>query len=157
MQFIPVQISRVTLPIIANRLGTPEELSIKKLSLLAGLSVCLIFALAGILFEDPILSIYGLDAEVSSMPYRVTLITLVFSGINIIIGQFAIAGKNPWNRAYADGIIALVIITVTLLMVRVNLLLALPLAGLIAFILSNLFLIYTTRKEIPWISNTRFL
>jgi O-antigen/teichoic acid export membrane protein len=157
MQFIPVQISRVTLPIIANRLGTQEELSIKRLSLLAGLSICIIFVLGGMLFEGPILSIYGLDAEVSSMPYRVTLLTLVFSGINIIVGQFAIAGKNPWNRAYADGIIALVIIAVTLLMIRVNLLLALPLASLIAFILSNLFLIYATRNEIPWIRKTRFL
>ena len=155
MQFIPVQISRITLPIIANRSSLPEENRIKKLSLLLSFSFCIFLIWGGVLFEGPILSAYGLDVDVSSRPYRISLVTIVFSSINLIVGQFAIAGRNPWNRAFADAIIALVTILVAIIMIRRDLLIALPLATLLAFIVSNIFLVYTTRKEIPWLDNLR--
>jgi len=149
LQFVPVQISRVALPLITNSKGAPEEHTIKRLSLLTSLLACILLASAGILLEDNILAAYGLDPEVSLMPYRITIVTLFFSATNMIIGQFAIAGRSPWNRAYADMIIALVTVAVTLAMVKTNLILALPVAMLISLIISNVFLIFSTKSEIP--------
>lgn len=149
LQFLPTQISKVTLPLISNRAGTPDERKFKGLSLILSLLVSVILVLTGLLFERAILNIYSLDPEVASLPYRIILLTLVFSTINIMIGQFAIVGKNPWIRAYSDIIIAVVLIIASIIMIRVNLLLALPVSMLSSFVISNIFLVYSTRKEIP--------
>lgn len=149
LQFLPTQISKVTLPLISNRVGTPDERKFKGLSLILSLSASLLLLTTGLLFERSVLNIYSLDPDVASLPYRIILLTMVFSTINIMIGQFAIIGKNPWIRAYSDIIISVVMVCASIIMIRVNLLLALPVSMLSSYVISNIFLVYSTRKDIP--------
>lgn len=138
IQFFPVQISKVLLPIIAEDKNHPEKAIVKRNSLIWGVLTGIILAIFGLIFEQKILVIYNLNPEIASLPYRIILATVVFSSINMILGQFVIAGKNPWVRAYADIVISFVMITITYLLKGSYIFEALPWAMLISFILSDL-------------------
>jgi O-antigen/teichoic acid export membrane protein len=142
LQFIPVQISKVLLPFIAEDRNTIEEYKVKKISLRLSIGICIFFAIAGLIFENTVLNLYNLDPKLALFPYRIILLTVLFSAMNMILGQFAIAGKNPWLRTYADIVISLIMVTVTLILIKINIFITLPVAILLSFIASNIFLIY---------------
>lgn len=141
LQFIPVQISKVLLPFISENKNTMEEYKIKKLGLSLSIIICIFLAVAGLIFEKNVLDLYNLDPKLSLLPYRIILLTVLFSAMNMILGQFAIVGKNPWLRTYADIIISLIMVIMTLILVRINIYITLPVAMLLSFIASNIFLI----------------
>lgn len=153
-QFAPVQISKVTLPLISRTAGTGDEKRFKIVSISISMVSCMVLAAAGILFEDIILGMYKVDIEVARLPYRIIIILLFFTTLNNLIGLFAIAGRNPWNRTYADLINSAVMLTATIILLRINLLVALPISMLIAFIFSDIFLIFSTRREIPGLTTS---
>lgn len=142
IQFIPAQISRVLLPIIAENTNTLEEKMIKKASLGLSMAICLCLALIAFFFEDFIYSVYKLDNDLARWPYRIILITVVFSASNLILGQFIIAGKNPWYRTFADIALSLTMVAVSMILINLNPYLTLPVAMLLSFIVSNLVLAY---------------
>jgi len=147
IQFFPVQISKVLLQIIAEDKNYPEKTIVKKNSLVAGVSIGIILAVFGLIMEQKVLLIYNLNPEIASLPYRIILVTVVFSAINMILGQFVIAGKNPWVRAYADIVISFVMIAITFLLKGSYIYEALPLAMLISFILSDLLIAFHIRGK----------
>jgi O-antigen/teichoic acid export membrane protein len=150
LQFIPVQISKVLLPIIAEDNRDRARMSIMKNSLLAGVSISILFSLIGLIFQDKILIIYKLDPVLSSLPFQITMITVVFSAINLILGQFVIAGKNPWIRTGADLIISSVLLIMTMVLKSDYIYIALPCAMLIATILSDILLVlYLRGRSLP--------
>jgi O-antigen/teichoic acid export membrane protein len=147
LQFIPVQISKVLLPFISENKNTMEEFKIKKIGLRLSFIICIVFVVCGLVFESTVLNLYNLDPKLSMLPYRFILFTIIFSTMNMILGQFAIAGKNPWLRTYADIIISLMMVIVTLILFRINIYLTLPVAILISFIASNIFLVNYVGRE----------
>ncbi|HOP58902.1 MAG TPA: oligosaccharide flippase family protein [Bacteroidales bacterium] len=142
IQFFPVQISRVVLPIIAGGNNQNDKRKVSKLSLATVLLVCFSLAFAGLIFEKFILLAYNLDPLTAAIPYRIILITVIFSAVNMILGQFVIAGKNPWVRTYADIAIAVLMVVITLLLRETHLYTALPYAMLVSFIISDLIIIF---------------
>jgi O-antigen/teichoic acid export membrane protein len=154
LQFIPSQISRVLLPLIAENKNTKEEIDIKKISLLLSIGISIFLAAGGLVFENFVLKIYNLDPAASILPYRIILLTVLFSTTNMILGQFVIAGRDPWFRTYADIVISLVLIIFTLILIPLNVYLTLPVAIISSFIVSDIFLIwyiwssYNKRKAI---------
>ena len=142
IQFFPAQISRVLLPIIAENNNDAEEATIKKISLGLSLLICICLALAALFFENTIFSMYNLNGEIAKWPFRIILITVLFATSNLILGQFIIAGKNPWIRTYADIALSVTMLILTLVLVNLNTFLALPLAMLFSFIASNIVLLY---------------
>jgi len=142
IQFIPVQISRVLLPIISDDREIHNLKRVRVTSLITVVVISTLLAVIGILFEDYILMTFKVDAGLASWPYRIILLTVIFSSVNMILGQFVIAGKNPWIRAIADFIISIIMISITYLMKDNYLFTALPWAFLISFIMSDIVLIY---------------
>lgn len=142
IQFIPVQISRVLLPIISDDREIHNLKRVRVTSLITVVVISTLLAVIGILFEDYILMTFKVDAGLASWPYRIILLTVIFSSVNMILGQFVIAGKNPWIRAIADFIISIIMISITYLMKDNYLFTALPWAFLISFIMSDFVLIY---------------
>lgn len=142
IQFFPVQISRVLLPIIAGEKNHAAKRSVSKVSLATVISICFVLALAGLIFEKLILQLYNLDPVTSAIPYRIILITVIFSALNMILGQFVIVGKNPWVRTYADMAIAVIMVVITLIMRDTHVYTALPYAMLLSFIISDLIILF---------------
>jgi O-antigen/teichoic acid export membrane protein len=150
IQFIPVQISKVLLPIISEDTKGKGKSFIMNNSLVVGVSVCLILSVLGLIFEDKILLIYKLNPLIASLPYKVILITVVFSSINMILGQFVVAGRNPWVRTFADIVISFILIAGTLLFKAKYIYIALPLAMLISYFSGDILLaIYLRGKKLP--------
>lgn len=147
LQFAPSQISRVLLPLIAENKNSNEETEIKKISLFLSIAICILLATGGFVFEGFILNIYNLDPASALIPFRIILITVLFSTTNMILGQFVIAGNHPWFRTYADIVISVVIIIITVIFIHLNIYLTLPLAILSSFIASDIFLIWYIRSN----------
>lgn len=147
LQFIPSQISRVLLPLIAENKNTKEEIDVKKISLLLSIVICILLAAGGLVFEKFVLKIYNLDPATSILPYRIILLTVLFSTTNMILGQFVIAGRDPWFRTYADVFFSLVLIIITFFLIPLNVYITLPVAILSSFIVSDIFLIWHIRSS----------
>jgi O-antigen/teichoic acid export membrane protein len=147
LQFIPSQISRVLLPLISEDKNTKEEIDIKKISLILSIGICLLLAAGGMLFERYIFKIYNLDPVASMLPYRIILLTVLFSTTNMILGQFVIAGRNPWFRAYADIVISFFLIVISIILIPLNIYLALPIAMISSFVASDIFLIWYIKSR----------
>jgi O-antigen/teichoic acid export membrane protein len=147
IQFFPVQISRVLLPIISEDSDISTKKVERKTSLAAVVSICTILALLGLAFGKVILAAYNLDPVTATAPYRIILIAVIFSSVNMILGQFVIAGRNPWVRTYADIAIALVMIGITYFLKDNNVYSALPYALLISYIVSDFIIIAYLRGK----------
>jgi O-antigen/teichoic acid export membrane protein len=147
IQFFPVQISRVLLPIISEDRDVNSKQKVRITSLITAVAICTILAVIGLLFEDSILMAYKVDAISASWPYRIILLTVIFSSVNMILGQFVIAGKNPWIRALADFIISMAMIGITFLLKDNYVFTALPWALLISYMLSDIILAFYFRGK----------
>jgi len=146
IQFFPTQISRVLLPIIAVNTNSREEKTVKKASVWMSLSICFGLVLILFIFENIVFEVYKLDAGLAKWPFRIILIAALFSNNNLLMGQFIVAQNKPWVRALADALIAATMIIVTLVLVKSNTFLALPVAIMTSFIVSNILLFYFIRK-----------
>ncbi|NLA50437.1 MAG: hypothetical protein GX876_13385 [Bacteroidales bacterium] len=142
IQFFPVQISRVLLPVISDNRAVHNMKKVRITSVITVFVISFIMAIAGIIFEKYVLMAFKVDASLASWPYRIILFTVIFSSVNMILGQFVIAGKNPWIRAFADFLISTTMIGITFLMKDNYLYTALPWALLISFILSDITLLF---------------
>jgi O-antigen/teichoic acid export membrane protein len=147
IQFFPVQISRVLLPIISEDKEMNNKRLVRRTSLITVVAICTVLAVAGLLFEDYILKAYNVDSVSASLPYRIILIAVIFSSVNLVLGQFVIAGKNPWVRTYADMVIALVMIGITFVLKDNYLSVAIPWALLISYVLSDIMIGFYLRGK----------
>lgn len=151
IQFFPVQISRVLLPIISEDKDISSKNKVRKTSLFTVLAICAVLAVICLIFEDYILMAYNLNSASASIPFRIILITILFSSINMILGQFVIAGKDPWIRTLADFAISLIMVGVTFMLKENNIYVALPLALLTSYFLSDVILVvYIKGKSFPF-------
>jgi len=147
IQFFPVQISRVLLPIISEDRDVQNIKKVRITSLITVVAISILLAVVGVLFEDSILMVFKVEVVLASWPYRIILLSVIFSSVNMILGQFIIAGKNPWIRALADFIISLAMICITFLLKGNYLFTALPWALLISYILSDIILVINIRGK----------
>ena len=150
IQFFPVQISRVLLPIISEDKDISSKNIVRKTSLVTVLAICSVLVVICLIFEDYILLAYNLNSVSASLPFRIILITILFSSVNMILGQFVIAGKNPWMRTLADLVICLVMIGITFIIKENHIYVALPWALLASFFISDIILVfYIKGKSFP--------
>lgn len=147
IQFFPTQISRVLLPIIAVNSKSQEEMKVKKIGLWLSFLICLGLVLLFFIFEQFVFEVYRLDPQMARWPFRVVLLAALFSNNNLIMGQFIVAQNRPWIRTIADAVIAIIMIITTLILVKSNSFIAIPVAILVSFVASNILLFYFLKKE----------
>jgi O-antigen/teichoic acid export membrane protein len=155
IQFFPIQISQVILPVLSNTVENNEisKDGIKKLIKLSlilniGLTACLTALI--VLFSRAIGNIYGYSNNSEFMETFIVLsFTSVFVVLNNTVGQFLLSLGYFWQRSVFDVFLAtfLVVFTFSFVNFRISQGLALSAAYLISFsIISTVGAIFLLRK-----------
>ena len=80
IQFFPLQISKVILPILVKE---KNNRSVQKIGLYLSTIIAVLIISFSFIFERNIISLYNFDYEITKIPYRIMLIASLFSVLNM--------------------------------------------------------------------------
>lgn len=147
IQFFPLQISKVALPILTSQLGSQDYKKTERIGLLFSISISIIIVILSYIFTRFIIQdLYHFDYSSAKNVFEIILLTGLFSTTNLYLGQTIIASGHIWGRTLADAIIAITLIISTLLIYKHDIILALPISYLISFTLGT-FVLYLFKRR----------
>jgi O-antigen/teichoic acid export membrane protein len=146
IQFFPLQISKVILPYLTGHKDVTHY-NTKKIGLLLSLSIAVILIIFSFLFGKYIIQFYGFDYAISKTVFHVSLFAALFSVINLYIGQTIIADGRLWIRTICNGLIAITLFMIFILVLQTSVMNALPIAYLCAFFVGSSALVCFVKRK----------
>ena len=147
IQFFPLQISKVVLPILTSQQGSIDYKKTEKIGLLFSLGIALVIvAFSYIFIQFIIQDLYHFNFALAKRTFEIILLTGLFSTANLYLGQTIIASGHIWGRTLADAVIAITLIISVLLTYQHNIILSLPISYLISFTLGTCVLYLYKRR-----------
>lgn len=140
IQFFPTQIAKVMLPLLSSEKIVKSSKTEKK-GFYLSLYVCLVLIIMSFIFNKFIIEdIYKFDYNISRNVFNIMCLAALFSTFNLYYGNVILASGKFWHRTVADAIMASCIVLFTIIFFKYYLILALPLALLLAYIIGDLYL-----------------
>jgi O-antigen/teichoic acid export membrane protein len=141
VQFFPIQISRVILPLLSAQHGSDGFKKTRRSGLILSMGIAAAIIAVSLILERPIIGLFHFDFAKTSIPLRILLFTGLLAAFNLYYGQTAISAGKVWIRVFADCVIAVALIVSVVITVNYNLILSLPLASLISYLAGTLTLL----------------
>lgn len=136
IQFFPLQISKVILPLLSG--ATKNRIQTEKTGLYLSLFIAFLLIFLSFLFDKQIIHLYGFDYLQAKNVFHIMLLSSLFSILNLYLGQTIIAAGKPWLRTSADFLIALSLLIVYYVIVNFHsIMLAIPIAYCSAFLIGS--------------------
>ena len=148
IQFFPLQISKVILPLLSKQKNNQQEFkSTEKTGLKISVLISIILISFSILLEPYIINIYNLNYSISKYPFRIMLIAALFSTINLFLGQSMVASGRVWLRTLVDIFISLSLFATFIIVLSSSVMLALPIAYSVSFLVGSTLILFLRKNK----------
>lgn len=145
IQFFPVQISKIVLPIVAS--SKNDEKTIEKKGLILSMSIVLILVILSLLFARIIIEdLYRFDFSKVSFVFCIMCITGIFATHGTYIGQIMIGKGCVKYRTIADIILGITLVITFRFLVTSHPKIALPMAYFFAYFLADIYLVLNIKR-----------
>lgn len=148
IQFFPLQISKVILPLLSKQKNNQQEFkSTEKTGLKISVLISIILISFSLLLEPYIINIYNLNYSISKYPFRIMLIAALFSTINLFLGQSMVASGRVWLRTLVDIFISLSLFATFIIVLSSSVMLALPIAYSVSFLVGSTLILFLRKNK----------
>ncbi len=147
IQFFPLQISKVILPLLSKQKQNRIEFrSTEKIGLIISILISLFLISVSVFFEANVIKMYHLNFSTAKWPYRIMLLAALFSSVNLFLGQSILANGQVWLRTLVDVFISLSLFITFIIILNNSIMLATPIAYCVSFIIGSCLIVFLRKK-----------